>query len=191
LQCGAARPACVEPSRLVARVPLEADGIYRAAVAVAGNTLRVPPLCLPYSPEWAVQPDPRAGERVLRRLALSTGGSVQPTVDAVVAGPRRSLGRIDLGPWCAGVAVFVLLMEILVRRLQIVLPAFALPALRRRKVAVAQSKTAEQQGATVEVAKAPPEVTPKTPSVSPTEPGPAEGGVLGALTRAKERSRRP
>jgi hypothetical protein len=175
----------VEPSRLVARVPLEADGIYRAAVAVAGNTLRVPPLCLPYSPEWAVQPDPRAGERVLRRLALSTGGSVQPTVDAVIAGPRRSLGRIDLGPWCAAIAVGVLLLEILVRRLDVVMPAIALPRLRRRGAVVAKSAPAPKQVGK-EVAPAPPETAP----APPPEPTPAEGGVLGALTRAKKRSGR-
>ena len=177
----------VAPSRLVARVPLDSDGVYRSAISVAGNTLRVPPLCLPYSPEWAVQPDPRAGERVLRRLALSTGGSVQPTVDTILAGPRRSLGRIDLGPWCAAIAVFVLLMEILVRRLQIVLPAFAWPALRRRKVEVAESAPAEQPVKQPGVAEAPREVA-STPKPAPT---PAEEGVLGALTRAKERSRRP
>jgi hypothetical protein len=188
----------VEPGRLVARVPLERDGVYRSAIAVAGTTLRVPPLCLPYSPEWAVQPDARAGERVLRRLALSTGGSVQPTVDAVLAGPRRSLGRIDLGPWCAAFAVFVLLLEILVRRLQIVLPAFALPNLRRRKVAeskvAAESTPSEPPVASAEPGKTEPEVAPASsagpPPVSSAGTTPAEGGVLGALTRAKERSKR-
>src|SRR5262245_956717 len=180
----------VAPSRLVARVPLESDGVYRSAISVAGNTLRVPPLCLPYSPEWAVQPDVRAGERVLRRLALSTGGSVQPTVDAVLAGPRRSAGRIDLGPWCAGFAVFVLLMEILVRRLQIVLPALAMPALRRRKV-IATAKEPAAQTVAPETANAPSEVAPASsasPPATPAGPTPAEGGVLGALTRAKGRS---
>jgi len=188
----------VGPGRLVARVPLERDGVYRSAIAVAGTTLRVPPLCLPYSPEWAVQPDARAGERVLRRLALSTGGSVQPTVDAVLAGPRRSLGRIDLGPWCAAFAVFVLLLEILVRRLQIVLPAFALPNLRWRKVAeskvAAESRPSEPPVASAEPGKTEPEVAPASsagpPPVSSAGTTPAEGGVLGALTRAKERSKR-
>jgi uncharacterized membrane protein len=176
----------IAPSRLVARVPLESDGVYRSAISVAGSTLRVPPLCLPYSPEWALQPDPRAGERVLRRLALSTGGSVQPTVDGVLAGPRRSLGRIDLGPWCAAFAVFVLLMEILVRRLQIVLPAIALPRLRRRSVVATESAPAPARVKEKEVVAATPEPAP----APPPEPTPAEGGVLGALTRAKKRSGR-
>jgi uncharacterized membrane protein len=169
------------PGRLLARVPLARDGIYRAAVQVAGATVRVPPLCLPYSPEWAPQPDPRAGERLLRRLAWSTGGSVQPSAETIVAGERRSAGRIDLGAWVAGLLLLVLLAEIAVRRLHVPWPSFARAAGRRRAAAAAPSPGS---GPT----SAPAAPTPPKP-VAPAAPAADEDGVLGALERAKKRSR--
>jgi uncharacterized membrane protein len=184
----------LEPGRMVARVPLERDGVHRAAVQVAGATLRVPPLCLPYSPEWALQADARAGERVLRRLALATGGSVQPTADAILEGPRRSAGFLDLGPWCAVAAVLLLLGEILVRRLQVHLPAFALPKLLRRSArarppapvpATAASRAAKDATPTAPA----PAASPPSPA-PPPPPNPEQEGVLGALTRAQKRRRR-
>ncbi|MBL9079091.1 MAG: VWA domain-containing protein [Planctomycetes bacterium] len=172
------RPA---PGRLLARVPLRADGVYRAAVQVAGATVRVPPLCLPYSPEWQPEPDPRAGERLLRRLALATGGSVQPAADAVVAGPRTSRGRLDLGPFAALAAVLVLLLEIAVRRLHV-----ELPSLRWRRAAA--PAVAPAATPTLPSAPTPPPSAPALPP-SPPSPPPAEG-VLGALERARQRGRR-
>lgn len=182
--------------RLEARVPLETDGVHLAALSVGGVTVRVPPLCLPYSPEWAPLPDPRSGERLLRRLALSTGGSVQPTADTVLAGERRSAGRIDLAPWCAMVAVGLLLLEILVRRLQVVLPAVRMPRLprwsRSRRAAVlpatGDTAPATPVGGVVEVevgVEAPP--APSAPKAA-APPGEA-GGVLGALSRAQKRGK--
>jgi len=164
--------------RLLARVPLERDGIYRAAVQVGGATVRVPPLCLPYSPEWAPQPDARAGERLLRRLALSTGGSLQPGAEAIVAGPRRSAGRIDLGVWCALLAVGLLLAEIVVRRLHVRWPTVARQR-SRVPVSAPAAATAPQPP--------PPEAGAPGPAVPPAD---GEHGVLGALERAKTRTRR-
>jgi len=172
----------VEPTRLVARVPLDSSGVFRAALSVGGATVRVPPLCLPCSPEYAPPLDPRAGERLLRRLALATGGGVQPSADAVVAGPRRSAGRFDLAPWCAAIAVLLLLLEIAVRRLQVVLPGFAvrLPSRRSRPAAGAPTDAV---------------ATTNTPPAAPLPPPPAtpkaseESGVLGALSRAREKGK--
>ncbi len=168
----------IAAGRLLARVALDRDGIYRAAVQVAGATVRVPPLCLPYSPEWAPQPDARAGERLLRRLALSTGGSVQPAAAAIVDGPRRSAGRIDLGVWAAVFAVLVLLAEIAVRRLHVPWPAFARVRQPRRRAVPAAAVATVSRPAAVE-----------SPS-PPSRPAPAAdaGGVVGAMERAKRRS---
>lgn len=169
------------PGRIEARVPLERDGVYRAAVQVHGATVRVPPLCLPYSPEFAPQLDARAGERVLRRLALATGGSVEPTADAVLAGERRSAGRVDLGPWCAWSAVVLLLGEILVRRLQVRLPAVRLPARRSGENAAAKAAVGGNAAAAARAS---------APSVVQRPPAPDEHGVLGALARAQKRNKR-
>ncbi|MBL8751600.1 MAG: VWA domain-containing protein [Planctomycetes bacterium] len=175
----------VAAGRLLARVPLATEGIHRAALSVDGATVRVPPLCLPYSPEFAPSTDARAGERALRRLALSTGGAVQPTVDAVLEGDRSGRGRLDLGPWCAIAAVVLLLAEILVRRLQVSLPAFATVLPRRR---------APRRAVPDAVAPAPTVMPPNAPgpapSARPSVDEPAAGaGVLGAIERAKKRTK--
>lgn len=164
--------------RLLARVPLVHDGVHRAAVQVGGATVRVPPLCLPYSPEWAPEPDARTGERLLRRLALSTGGRAQPGVEQMVDGPRHSAGRIDLGVWCAGLAVLLLLAEIAVRRLHVRWP---------QRAAVARAAPA---AAPEPVPAPPPPVGPPSPTPPPTAPPRTEDGVIGALERAKKRGRR-
>ncbi|MFY9341064.1 MAG: VWA domain-containing protein, partial [Planctomycetota bacterium] len=57
------------PGRLQARVPLLTTGVHRVAVQVGTDSVALPPVCLPYSPEFALEPDPRAGERALAGLA--------------------------------------------------------------------------------------------------------------------------
>ncbi len=158
----------VAPARAMARVPLLRTGIWRAAVQVAGESVRLPPLCLPYSPEFVLQPDARAGERTLRKLAAATGGTFEPSLALVFAGERRSAGAIDLGPLCAVLAVLLLLAEIAVRRLQIWVrhPREELPLV---------------DAVVVDEAALPAPAV----EVSPQE------GVLGAMSRAQRRARRP
>ena len=173
----------VGPGRLLARVPLEQAGVHRAAVRIGDETLRLPPLCLPYSPEFAVPADPRAGERTLRTLAKATGGRLQPSVADVLAGERRSTGRIELGAVVAWAVLVLLLIEIAVRRLQVQLPV---PRWWPRRW------TAGASTAPVEVVvQAAPAPAPAAASKQPAEPTPpdADGGVLGALARAKQRRR--
>jgi len=176
----------IGPSRLLARVPLDRDGIYRAALQVAGTTVRVPPLALPYSPEYAPQPDPRAGERVLRRLAGTTGGRLQPTADQVLEGPRRSAGHDDLGVLCALLALGFLLAEIVVRRFGIEVPAVRLPW-RRGAVAAAKVEMPATEVVVARRAVEVPKVEPEPAKPAAQEP---EDGVLGALSRAQKRTKR-
>lgn len=167
--------------RITANVPLLTEGVYRAALQLGGVTLRVPPMCLPYSPEYAPQPDARAGERVLRRLASTTGGRLQPTADQVLEGPRRSAGRIELGLWCALAAVVLLLAEICVRRFGLQLPTVHW---RWRRAGPKVAPTAEPAPTKV-AAPVAASVAPAPPSVRKPDD---EGGTLGALSRAKKRT---
>jgi hypothetical protein len=74
------------PTRLQARAPMRAEGAWRAVVATpGGGVLRVPPVSLAYSPEFAPALDPLAGERRLAALAQTTGGRVQPPVSELLA----------------------------------------------------------------------------------------------------------
>jgi uncharacterized membrane protein len=161
--------------RLQARVPLQTVGLYRAAVQVAGETVRVAPLVLPYSPEFAPRHDARDGERRLRQLARTTGGHVQPSVTQVLAGERRSAGRVDLGPFAVLAAFALLFVEIVVRRFGLELPALRVPAVRRRPRTAAPAAASEAPAAPVE----------------PPPPAPAADApqvLLDALSRAKRRT---
>ncbi|MCB9887488.1 MAG: VWA domain-containing protein [Planctomycetes bacterium] len=179
---GRAAPLAFErtgPARLVARVPLSTAGVYRAALQVDDAVFRLPPLALPYSPELAPVADPRGGERTLRRLATTTGGTVQPSVEQVLTGDRRSWGRQDFGPWCGWTLLALWLLEIAVRRFHLTLPtpAFLQP---REPVPKPELRDAPRPAPRREV-------PPPPPPAAAAEP---ESPLLDAITRAQRRSRR-
>jgi uncharacterized membrane protein len=175
-----------EPGRIEARVPMATPGVFRAAVQLGGETLRLPPVCLPYSPEFAPQLDERAGERTLRTLAKATGGKLAPNAEAVWAGPRRSAGRVDLGPPLALLLLVLLLAEIALRRLRVVLPMPKwLPAAWRRDRTVAPGAVAAAPADAANTANAAAAAPP-----TPTPTAPAGDGLLDALSRAKKRTGR-
>jgi uncharacterized membrane protein len=186
------------PARLVAKVPLRSAGVYRGAVQMGDVSVRVPPLCLPYSPEFAPRLDARAGERALRLLADTTGGRLDPTAAQALEGPRRAPGLRDLSVWCAFAGLVLFLLEIALRRFDVRLPVMAWP--RRRSASVA--KVAEPARVTPAIASgaaatgaasaAVSESTPvQAPSIAPPQAPPAKGGdLLMALERAKKRGQR-
>lgn len=152
------------PGRLLARVPLLRPGLHRAAVQVDGATVVLPPLCLPYSPEFTLETDARLGERTLRQLAQAAGGVFEPTTAMVLAGERRSAGAIPLDRWFAVLALVSLLAEIAVRRLRL----FARGAASATPVRVVAGPAEAARAAAPAAA--------------------AEAGLLGALRRARRRS---
>ena len=167
--------------RVEVRVPLVAEGVHRAAVQIGGDTVRLPPMCLPYSAEWQLQLDPQAGERILRDLARPTAGNVAPTVAAVLSGPRRSLLPRDLAPWFAIVALLVLLVEIAVRRLQVQWQGSA----RRSKVA--RTVAAASDGAPTQADGAQRPAAKQPDAAKQPEHG---DSLLSALERAHKRGSR-
>jgi Mg-chelatase subunit ChlD len=189
----------LSPTRLQARAPLRAEGAWRAVVATpGGGVLRVPPVSLAYSPEFAPALDPQAGERRLAALAQTTGGRVQPPVSELLAGSRVSGGITALGPWLAGAALLLLLLEIAVRRLDLPVPGAAWVAAtwRSRRAAVGPTTRREISGKVAPPPSVPspaagPGVTGR--EVATEEPaGPEQGGrdLQEALERAKQRARR-
>jgi len=172
----------VGAGRLQAAVPLSQAGLYRAAVQVAGSSVRVPPLCLPYSPEFTPQLDPERGERLLRHLCLLTGGKLDPSADAVVQGERRAPGRVDLGALCAMVVLGLLLVEVAVRRFDLQLPAFRW---RRRAAPVAASAPAAAPASLPAASAPPPEAKPAAAAGKRV----TEDSTLAALARAQQKRR--
>jgi len=177
------------PGRVEIRLPLTGGGVHRAAVQIGEDTVRLPPMCRPYSAEWMLQPDPRSGERLLRGLARRTGGNVAPSVAAILDGPREARGRVDLAPWLVGLAFLLLLGEIAVRRLHIFAPNVGAHgvswwrARRARRMAGRSEEVAADVPATVDDADG---------ADGSSEPAPKDtsGDLMGALERARKRGQR-
>ncbi len=156
--------------RLEATLPLESEGVYRAAVQLtSGAVLRVPPITLPYSPEFEPRPDPDHGMRTLERLCEVSEGRVDPPVEEWFRGRRDSIGVLFLGTWVAILALLLLLSEIAVRRLDLRL---------RPARAVAAPSPPPSEGPTQ---TAPPEEAPSEPE---------DTGIASVFDRAKTRRRR-
>ncbi len=173
--------ASAAPGRLVAHVPLRSAGIYRGAATIGGEVLRLPPLALPYSPEFAPPPDERAGERLLRDVARATGGTFAPMPGAVAAGPRDSRGAVDLGAWFAVAALLAMLGEILVRRLD-----WRLPQRSASPVATTATVAADVHQAGSAIAA----VSSASAAESATSGGIVAPGLLSTLDKARRRAER-
>lgn len=176
----------VDERRLEARFPLGGEGVYRAVVEVEGSReiYQVPPVTLPYSPEFERRPDPQAGQRELARLVEIAEGRLDPPLGELFAGPRDSAGSRSLAAWFAWAALGLVLLEIAVRRLALSLPAVRLRLPRRRSAPAAATDSAAQRSPVGVVeppsAAPPPDPAPKSP--------PNLGGIL-ARSKAKSDAR--
>lgn len=106
--------------RYEARAKLSSEGIALGTVAIGdGRTIRLPPVALPYSPEFERGSDPARGERMLRRIASESGGIVNPAATELFRGDRGSKGWRPIARELAWLALALLLLEIAVRRLEL------------------------------------------------------------------------
>jgi len=122
----------IEERRLRARILLSATGSYRPTIRTAdGALLRVPPVTLPYSPEFEPRRDPRDGEKTLQRITGISGGTMEPTLAQLLAGDRTGRGVVPMAaPFALG-ALLLMLLEIAVRRLDLRIAGVRLPNLPR------------------------------------------------------------
>ncbi|MBK8978803.1 MAG: VWA domain-containing protein [Planctomycetes bacterium] len=186
----------VDARRLEARVPLADAAVVRAAVAVgADRALVLPPVVLPYSPEFEPRTDPRDGERLLAELAALTGGRLDPPAAEWFSGRRDSTGVEPLAPWLAWLALALVLAEIAVRRLDLRLPRAWLRALRPPRTARAPAAPSAPVAAAAVAARdigqdgRGPAPTPAEPAAD--EPPPPRSDRLGSvLERARQRADR-
>ncbi|MFN3244499.1 MAG: VWA domain-containing protein [Planctomycetota bacterium] len=180
----------LQPGRVEARVPLVQEGVHRAAVRIGGESLRLPPLARPFSPEWELQPDPRYGEVTLRGLTRRTGGNVSPASAQVLAGPRRSRGRQQLGPWLVSVALLLLVAEIASRRLllHVPTPRFLQRRATKERAAAASAGAVPAKRAAKPAAGAP--LGSGQGDDDGGDDGGGETGLLSALERAHKRGGR-
>ncbi len=191
----------VGADRFEARVPLAQEGVAIGVVRLAGNRfVTLPPLALPYSPEFERSLDPSRGERLLREVARESGGMVAPAVAELFRGDRAGTATRLIARELALIALLLVVLEIAARRLSlwsgVPLPAWVAPVLEetRRRVADAARKIwplrSAQPTATTEASspRQPARIEPEsTGSKSPqaiTTPPPRET-VADALARAK------
>lgn len=100
---------------LAAEVPIDAQGAVLTRVDVPDHgRMRLPPVALPYSPEFApVQDD---GRQMLRRLARITGGEERVDLGGLWQAMDRAVRYRPIAHWLLVAAALVLLMEVLERR---------------------------------------------------------------------------
>jgi len=181
----------VGEERFEARVPLEQAGISLGVVRLAGDRfVTLPPLALPYSPEFERSLDPDRGERLLRELARESGGMVAPSAADLFRGDREGRATRIVARELALAAIVLLLLEIAARRLELWsalrVPAFARNLLARRaKPATVAARAATATTAAPSPAARAPAPAPAPPSSSAPTP-PVAGDLSSALTRAKK-----
>jgi len=101
-----------------ARVPLELQGVTIGSIAMDDGVLQLPPLTLPYSPEFegvAVG----QGETTLRQVARVSGGRLGASVGELYEGEVLAVGGRVMTRELVILAILLLLLEIAFRRLQL------------------------------------------------------------------------
>ena len=182
--------------RYEARVALRGSGVTLGTLRLPdGRFENLPPIVLPYSPEFEHALDHAAGERLLRELARRSGGQVAPPAHTLFRGDRSSLANQVLSRELALAALLVFLLEIAARRLGL----WSMLSSRARREEprgqdIPRSKRLRRR------ARAPepdPSTGPTTPgdrhtATRPHSPGTVgtPGGVSSALDRARRSARR-
>jgi hypothetical protein len=106
------------PNTLQASFPIESGGVYQASLDVPGSSpIALPPVTLPYSPEFDVRRGDDTGQDVLSQLAQATGGGMFTRVEDLYATrPAMSDARRSLLPWIVAALIALVLFDIAHRR---------------------------------------------------------------------------
>lgn len=188
------------PDTLVAEVSLGGEETALSTVSVPGQKPQsLPPVCLPYSPEYAPSPlgtgDDR-GRATLERLARSTGGVERVDLSGVWKDMPRRPRSFPLAPWLLIAAAVCLLLEVLERRTGLVSSGFAAvrawrprPFRFRFKRRAAASTPVAAPGEETAKTSATSVAEPKRPETAPPPPVEVKGSVLDAMRKVRDRKR--
>jgi Mg-chelatase subunit ChlD len=175
---------------LEARFPIRKLGIFLGAVDPGqGHFLRLPPLMLPYSPEYEPRVDPAEGRKTLLEIARISGGTERTAWDGVFSASLLKQRQVrDLVIWIALLLLLLHLGELAGRRLFLFRAAEAkIQTIRLPKLKLPARKAPAKP---VEPAGSP--VLPGEAEKQPAKPTPAPAPVPTAspLERAKAKARR-
>jgi Mg-chelatase subunit ChlD len=184
---------------LEADIPIEGRETVLNTVEISGQQpVTLPPVCLPYSPEFAPE-EPGRGATALAQIATTTGGTERVEIPNIWGElPIRSR-YVNLAPWLLVVAAFLFLIEILERR-----AGWLSKLAGINTVIQVQAKTTEPKSPTpARTPRTPQPVTNKSKASAPvpatakapqTKPAPAksedDGSTFGALRQARNRAKR-
>jgi hypothetical protein len=110
----------VAEGKFEGRLALDRDGIALGNVAVgASRSVSVPPIALPYSPEFERGSDPAVPERLMQRVARESGGEAIASAAELWRGPRDAASWRLVVRECLLLALALWLVEIAARRLEL------------------------------------------------------------------------
>ncbi len=197
-EAGALAMEWVDADTLEARVPLEGNETAIATVdAGATGTVSLPPVCLPYSPEFRPI-DQQVGPATLERLARITSGTQRIAAGDIWDDLPHRPRLIDIGPWLLIVAVSLFLLEVLERRSGwLSTRGQAIRRIQRLRQPV-EPKPARPTGQRTRQAKPKPAAPSQTPRDQPESASPetdrtpqadAQTDMFDAMRRAQQRAR--
>jgi len=106
--------------------------------------LTLPPVCLPYSPEF-VPDQPGRGAAALAQIAVTTGGKERIEIPQIWSELPVKRRYVELSPWLLVAAILLFLLEILERRTGWLFGLFARKPLASEPVAAEESGPASRQ----------------------------------------------
>lgn len=208
----------VSADMLELELPLSGQKTLLATVDIPEvGKLTLPPVCLPYSPEF-LPAQMKSGRSDLERLAQATGGKERLDLSGIWKEMPRHKRLVDISRWLVWLAALLLLLEVLERRTGLLSLKWrgicdTLKQLRRNSLepdvkttpasvtektmrkAKKQSQTPPTKAPFPASAKQTPATASAAPAAPPAStPAPAKAGMLDALRqaqlKAKERTRK-
>ncbi len=185
----------VGPGRYRASAPVDQDGAWLVAVALAdsGRVIgkAVTEAVQPWSPEYRIG---ASGGALMAEIGRLGGGGEITDPAQVFARPAE--GRpvpVPLWPWLVGLAAFLLLLDVAIRRLRLwgfggsdtvaLVGAAPVPIRKTGVTTTARAVRAPTVAAAAAAASAPPEVPPVAPPKGPAAPQSAYASRLLAARR--------
>ena len=167
-------------------IPIHGSETVLTAVEIPGvGGISLPPVCLPYSPEFKPV-HTESGLATLERLAKATDGKQRINLEEIWEDLPRQPRLISLQPWLLVPALLLLLLEILERRTGLLSTRHG----RRFVEAVSQRIPRKERTATqVTAPVSEEEMTPSTQEESEKPEVPSDrDGMLDALSQARRRA---
>ena len=171
---------------LAVDIPIHGSETILTTVEIpGGGNISLPPVCLPYSPEFKPA-HTESGLATLERLAKVTDGKQRINLGQIWDDLPRQPRLISLQPWLLIAALLLLLLEILERRTGLISTRHG-----RRFVEAVWQRIPRKERTAAQVA-APPseeEMTPATQEESEKPEVPSDrDGMLDALSQARRRA---